>query len=82
MLREACRCLPGPWSMSTFGLAFAEFKGYERWQTISPSHNGTLLAVILGSNGKTEPGHPLIAGTLHDIDFMVKDRATVHLPGL
>jgi hypothetical protein len=87
------------------GLAFSEFKGYETWQTISISHNGDKLAVILGNpamvaafkagapgNGKlfpdgakmakihwlakkaeAEPGQPLIAGTLHDIDFMVKD---------
>jgi cytochrome bd-type quinol oxidase subunit 2 len=26
------------------GLAFAEFKGYEGWQTISISHNGALIA--------------------------------------
>src|SRR5712692_6096623 len=31
------------------GLAFSEFKGYERWQTISISHNGEMLAVILGN---------------------------------
>jgi hypothetical protein len=31
------------------GLGFAEFKGYETWQTISISHNGPLLAVILGN---------------------------------
>jgi len=31
------------------GLAFSEFKGYEGWQTISISHNGPLLAVILGN---------------------------------
>jgi hypothetical protein len=87
------------------GLAFAEFKGYEGWQTISISHNGDLLAVILGNpammdarkagvpgNGKpfpdgakmakihwnakknqATPGQPLVAGTLHDVDFMVKD---------
>ena len=87
------------------GLAFSEFKGYEGWQTIAISHNGTLLAVILGNpamieayqsgipgNGKpfpdgakmakihwnqkkndTEPGQPWVPGTLHDIDFMVKD---------
>src|SRR5580658_728900 len=87
------------------GLAFSEFKGYEGWQTISISHNGEMLAVILGNtamidaykdgvpgNGKpfpdgakmakihwnakkneTAPGQPLVAGTLHDIDFMVKD---------
>jgi hypothetical protein len=87
------------------GLAFAEFRGYEGWQTISVSHNGEMLAVILGNptmieafkggtpgNGKpfpdgarmakihwaatkseTEPGQPLVAGPLHDVDFMVKD---------
>jgi hypothetical protein len=87
------------------GLAFSEFKGYETWQTISISHNGDKLAVILGNptmieaykagipeNGKpfpdgakmakihwtakkneTAPGQPLVAGPLHDIDFMVKD---------
>ena len=31
------------------GLAFSEFKGYESWQTISVSHNGDKLAVILGN---------------------------------
>jgi len=31
------------------GLAFSEFKGYEGWQTISVSHNGPALAVILGN---------------------------------
>jgi Cytochrome P460 len=87
------------------GLAFAEFKGYETWQTISLSHNGDHLAVILGNptminafkagipgNGspfpdgakmakihwnakknETAPGQPLVAGALHDVDFMVKD---------
>ncbi|HME38483.1 MAG TPA: cytochrome P460 family protein [Steroidobacteraceae bacterium] len=87
------------------GLAFSEFKGYESWQVISISHNGEMLAVILGNpamidaykagvpgNGKpfpdgakmakihwnakkneTAPGQPLVAGTLHDVDFMVKD---------
>src|ERR1700733_3614310 len=87
------------------GLAFSEFKGYDGWQAISISHNGEMLAVILGNpamidaykagipgNGKpfpdgakmakihwnakkneTAPGQPLVAGTLHDIDFMVKD---------
>src|ERR1700704_2463743 len=87
------------------GLAFSEFKGYDGWHTISISHNGELLAVILGNpamidaykagvpgNGKpfpdgakmakihwnakkneTAPGQPLVAGTLHDVDFMVKD---------
>src|SRR5271167_2969617 len=31
------------------GLGFSEFKGYEGWQTISISHNGDKLAVILGN---------------------------------
>jgi Cytochrome P460 len=31
------------------GLAFSEFKGYEDWHVISISHNGALLAVILGN---------------------------------
>src|SRR6185436_13495822 len=31
------------------GLAFSEFKGYETWQTISVSHNGPHLALILGN---------------------------------
>jgi cytochrome P460 len=31
------------------GLAFSEFKGYETWETISVSHNGESLAVILGN---------------------------------
>ncbi len=31
------------------GLAFSEFKGYETWQTIAISHNGALIAVILGN---------------------------------
>ena len=87
------------------GLAFSEFKGYESWQTIAISHNGALIAVILGNpamiaaykagipgngnpfpdgakmakvhwNPKTNeiaPGQPLVPGTQHDVDFMVKD---------
>jgi hypothetical protein len=31
------------------GLAFSEFKGYESWQVISVSHNGNMLAAILGN---------------------------------
>jgi hypothetical protein len=31
------------------GLAFSEFRGYEAWQVISISHNGALMAVILGN---------------------------------
>ena len=43
------------------GLAFSEFKGYEAWQTISVSHNGGKLAVILGNPamiGAYEAGIP------------------------
>jgi hypothetical protein len=31
------------------GLAFSEFRGYESWETISVSHNGPKLALILGN---------------------------------
>jgi mono/diheme cytochrome c family protein len=31
------------------GLAFSEFKGYEDWQTVSVSHNGDHMAVILAN---------------------------------
>jgi hypothetical protein len=31
------------------GLAFAEFKGYERWEIIGLSHGGERLAVIVGN---------------------------------
>jgi hypothetical protein len=36
------------------GLAFSEFRGYESWQTISISHNGELMAVILGNPAMIE----------------------------
>src|SRR5271165_5267793 len=36
------------------GLAFSEFKGYELWQAISISHNGELIAVILGNPAMIE----------------------------
>ena len=86
------------------GLAFADFKGYESWETISISTNAKLTAVILGNpamiaaykagipgNGKPFPDGARMAkihwnpqkqtffpdtavpGTLHDVDFMVKD---------
>jgi hypothetical protein len=87
------------------GLAFSEFRGYERWQVISISHTGEqVMAVILGNplmidaykagipgNGKPFPDGAQMAkvhwgpkkletfptatvpGTLHDVDFMVKD---------
>ena len=31
------------------GLAFAEFRGYEDWQTVSISHDGALMAAILAN---------------------------------
>ena len=31
------------------GLAFSEFRGYEAWQVVSISHDGDLLAAILGN---------------------------------
>jgi hypothetical protein len=31
------------------GLAFSEFRGYDEWQTIAVSHNGGLIATILGN---------------------------------
>ena len=31
------------------GLAFSEFRGYDTWQIISISHNGALMAAILGN---------------------------------
>src|SRR6185437_4410494 len=31
------------------GLAFSEFRGYEGWHVIAVSHNGQMLAVILGN---------------------------------
>jgi len=36
------------------GLAFSEFRGFESWQTISVSHNGDHLAVILGNPAMIE----------------------------
>lgn len=31
------------------GLSFAEFRGYDRWQTIAVSQNGTMIETILGN---------------------------------
>ena len=31
------------------GLAFSEFRGYDTWQIIAVSHNGNLVAAILGN---------------------------------
>jgi hypothetical protein len=36
------------------GLAFADFRGYEDWQTVSVSHNGDKLASILGNPAMIE----------------------------
>ena len=36
------------------GIALAECKGYEKWETISVSHNGALLAVINGNPAMIE----------------------------
>ena len=44
--------LPGPEKYAvkvTGGLALSECKGYEKWETISLSHNGTKLAQISGN---------------------------------
>jgi Cytochrome P460 len=87
------------------GLAFSEFRGYERWQVVSISHTGDqVMAVILANplmidaykagipgNGQPFPDGSQMAkvhwvpkkldtfptatvpGTLHDVDFMVKN---------
>lgn len=31
------------------GLAFSEFRGYEDWKTVAVSHNGNMIAIILGN---------------------------------
>jgi hypothetical protein len=36
------------------GLAFADFRGYQDWQTIAVSHNGDKLAAILGNPSMIE----------------------------
>ena len=87
------------------GLAFSEFRGYERWPVVSISHTGEqVMAVILGESphDRRLPGRhsrqrqavprrlqdgkihsvpkkletfptATVPGTLHDVDFMVKD---------
>jgi hypothetical protein len=43
------------------GLAFSEFRGYEKWQTIGVSQTGNLIEVILGNPemiAAYEPGAP------------------------
>ncbi len=36
------------------GLAFADFRGYENWQTIAVSHNGDKVALIVGNPAMIE----------------------------
>jgi hypothetical protein len=36
------------------GLAFADFRGYEDWQTIAVSHNGDKVALIVGNPAMIE----------------------------
>jgi hypothetical protein len=36
------------------GLAFAEFRGYDQWQTIAVSQNGNLIETILGNQAMVE----------------------------
>jgi len=86
------------------GLAFSEFRGYEKWQVVSVSEDGGKFAAILANpamidayqsgvpgNGKPFPDgskmakihwdpkkletfpNATVPGTLHDVDFMVKD---------
>jgi hypothetical protein len=43
------------------GLGFAEFRGYEQWETINVSQSGPLIAVILGNKTMIDAyraGHP------------------------
>lgn len=35
-------------------LAFSEFRGYEEWQTVAVSQNGTLIETILGNPAMIE----------------------------
>ena len=65
------------------GLAFSEFKGYETWQAISVSHNGEMLAVILGNpamidafkSGIPENGKPFPDGAkMAKIHWMAKKK--------
>jgi hypothetical protein len=36
------------------GLAFSEFRGYDEWQTVAVSQNGTLIETILGNPAMIE----------------------------
>jgi hypothetical protein len=45
------------------GLAFSEFRGYESWQVIAVSHNGDLLAAILGNPAMIDAYKAGIPGT-------------------
>jgi hypothetical protein len=53
----------GGWAMSAQdkytvkvpdGLAFSEFRGYESWQVVSISHDGNMIAAILGNPAMIE----------------------------
>ena len=87
------------------GLAFSEFRGYEKWQVLSLSQTEDAVAVVVANpvmiaafqagapgNGKPfpdgskmakihwtpkksadAPAPTTVPGTLHDIDFMVRD---------
>ena len=45
------------------GLAFSEFRGYEDWQTVAVSHNGNMIAAILGNPAMIEAYKAGIPGT-------------------
>jgi hypothetical protein len=36
------------------GLAFSEFRGYDAWQTVAVSQNGSLIGTILGNPAMIE----------------------------
>ena len=36
------------------GLAFSEFRGYDEWQTVAVSQNGTMIETILGNRAMIE----------------------------
>lgn len=57
------------------GLAFSEFKGYEKWQTISLSRNEKVIATILGNSAMIaayEAGFPGNGKTVPDGAKMAK----------
>jgi Cytochrome P460 len=75
------------------GLAFSEFQGYERWQTISVSHNEKAVVLILGNPamidafqaGIPDNGQPFPDGAkMAKIHWQPKKQAqfpTVTVPG-